>query len=140
MPNTQPPTNLLVDKLKLYTTRFVAPAGAAALLLFGGCFLANHVGVHAASNPAAASYAGAAGAAPLDNNSVSSLVALDHAVEAVAQRVTPAVVNIAVTVEVEHSCDELFIFQSIFDYPLLETDEQHMLQLNWTPNTKHGCC
>ncbi len=42
----------------------------------------------------AASYAAAA---PLDDNSVSSLVALDHAVEAVAQRVTPAVVNIAVT-------------------------------------------
>jgi serine protease Do len=88
VPNTQPPTNLLVDKLKLYTKRFVAPAGAAALLLFGGCFLANHVGVHAASY---------AGAAPLDNSNVSSLVALDHAVEAVAQRVTPAVVNIAVT-------------------------------------------
>jgi len=97
VPNTQPATNLLVDKFKLYSKRFAAPAGAAALLLYGGCFLANHVGVHAASNPAAASYAGAAGAAPLDNNSVSSLVALDHAVEAVAQRVTPAVVNIAVT-------------------------------------------
>jgi serine protease Do len=94
VPITQPVTNLLVDKLKLYSKRFAAPAGAAALLLYGGCFLANHVGVHAASNPAAASYAGAA---PLDNNSVSSLVALDHAVEAVAQRVTPAVVNIAVT-------------------------------------------
>lgn len=93
MPNTQPETNLLVDKCKVYTKRFVAPAAAAALLLFGGCFLANHVGVHAAS----ASYTGAAGAAPLDNSSVSSLVALDHAVEAVAQRVTPAVVNIAVT-------------------------------------------
>jgi serine protease Do len=91
VPNTQTSTNLLVDKLKLYTKRFAAPAGAAALLLFGGCFLANHVGVHAAS------YAGAAGAAPLDNSNVSSLVALDHAVEAVAQRVTPAVVNIAVT-------------------------------------------
>jgi serine protease Do len=94
VPNTQPSTNLLVDKCKLYSKRFAAPVGAAALLLYGGCFLANHVGVHAASEPAAATYAGAA---PLDNNSVSSLVALDHAVEAVAQRVTPAVVNIAVT-------------------------------------------
>jgi serine protease Do len=74
--------------MKTYSLRFVAPVGAAAALLYGGCFLANHAGVHAASF---------APAAPLDNNSVSSLVALDHAVEAVAQRVTPAVVNIAVT-------------------------------------------
>ena len=33
----------------------------------------------------------------MDDNSVSSLVALDNAVEAVAARVTPAVVNVAVT-------------------------------------------
>jgi serine protease Do len=48
----------------------------------------HHTGVHAAmiSSPA-----------PMDDNSVSSLVALDNAVEAVAARVTPAVVNVAVT-------------------------------------------
>ncbi len=34
---------------------------------------------------------------PLDDNSVSSLVSLDNAVESVAARVTPAVVNVAVT-------------------------------------------
>ncbi len=88
MPTTQASTNLLVEKLKGYTKRFAAPTGAAALLLFGGCFLANHAGVHAAS---------LTGSAPLDDSNVSSLVALDHAVEAVAQKVTPAVVNIAVT-------------------------------------------
>jgi serine protease Do len=37
------------------------------------------------------------GAVPMDDNSVSSLVALDNAVEAVAARVTPAVVNVSVT-------------------------------------------
>ncbi|HEY7352853.1 MAG TPA: Do family serine endopeptidase [Terriglobales bacterium] len=36
-------------------------------------------------------------AAPLDDNSVSALVALDHAMEAVASRVTPAIVNVTVT-------------------------------------------
>jgi serine protease Do len=36
----------------------------------------------------------------MDDNSVSSLVALDNAVEAVAARVTPAVVNVAVTARV----------------------------------------
>ena len=40
------------------------------------------------------------GGAPMDDNSVSSLVALDNAVEAVAARVTPAVVNVAVTARV----------------------------------------
>jgi len=47
----------------------------------------GHNAVHAASS----------GASPLDDNSVSSLVALDNAVEAVAARVTPAVVNVSVT-------------------------------------------
>jgi serine protease Do len=48
----------------------------------------HHNGVHAAmiSSPP-----------PMDDNSVSALVSLDHAVEAVASRVSPAVVNIQVT-------------------------------------------
>ena len=36
-------------------------------------------------------------AAPLDENSVSALLALDHAMETVASRVTPAIVNVTVT-------------------------------------------
>src|SRR5438067_4430823 len=48
--------------------------------------------------PTAASAAVAAPAsAPLDENSVGALLALDHAMETVASRVTPAVVNVAVT-------------------------------------------
>jgi serine protease Do len=39
----------------------------------------------------------AAAAMPMDDSSVSALTALDHAMEAVAARVTPAVVNVAVT-------------------------------------------
>ncbi len=35
--------------------------------------------------------------APLDDNSVGALLALDHAMETVAERVTPAVVNVTVT-------------------------------------------
>jgi serine protease Do len=58
-----------------------------ALVLAATLFF-HHNGVHAAmiSSPAA-----------MDDNSVSSLVALDNAVEAVASRVSPAVVNIQVT-------------------------------------------
>ena len=75
-------TNSLVAKVK----RFGIPFGAAAALLFSIPFVVCHQRVSAASY-----------AAPLDDNSVSSLVALDNAVEAVAARVTPAVVNVSVT-------------------------------------------
>src|SRR5580700_10060054 len=39
----------------------------------------------------------AAAAAPLDDNSISALLSLDQAMETLAARVTPAVVNVAVT-------------------------------------------
>ena len=77
-------TNKLVGK----SGRYAAPAGAAlAVVLAAGMFF-HHNGVHAAmiSSPA-----------PLDDNRVSALVSLDDAVEAVAQRVSPAIVNIQVT-------------------------------------------
>jgi serine protease Do len=77
-------TNKLVGK----AGRVAVPAGAAAALVLAAGMFVHHNGVHAAmiSSPA-----------PMDDNSVSSLVALDNAVEAVAARVTPAVVNVAVT-------------------------------------------
>src|SRR5271170_7332242 len=76
-------TNKLVGKVG----RVAVPAGAAvALVLAAGMFF-HHNGVHAALESPA----------PMDDNSVSSLVARDNAVEAVAARVTPAVVNVAVT-------------------------------------------
>lgn len=75
-------TNLLVAKGK----KLAAPAGAVIAFLFAASYLFNNSGVHAAN-----------AASPLDDNSVTSLVALDHAVESVAAHVTPAVVNVAVT-------------------------------------------
>jgi serine protease Do len=76
-------TNLLVDKAR----KFALPGGLTALLVFAGFGLVDHKAARAATN----------GASPLDDSSVSSLVAVDNAVEAVAARVTPAVVNISVT-------------------------------------------
>jgi serine protease Do len=76
-------TNSLVAKAK----RFALPVGAFATLLLAITFIFSHNPVHAASWTAS----------PLDDNSVSSLVALDNAVESVAARVTPAVVNVSVT-------------------------------------------
>src|SRR6266702_301718 len=77
-------TNKLVGR----AGRISALAGAAVALVLAAAFSFHHSGVHAAmiSSPP-----------PMDDNSVSSLVALDNAVEAVAARVTPAVVNVAVT-------------------------------------------
>src|SRR3984957_4399397 len=77
-------TNKLVGK----AGRIGAPVGAALALVLAAAFSFHHSGVHAAmiSSPP-----------PMDDNSVSSLVSLDNAVEAVAARVTPAVVNVAVT-------------------------------------------
>ena len=83
-------TNSLVARAK----KFGAPAGAAAAVLLGGGLLIGHQ-VHAASSAAMLT-----GGAPMDDSSVSSLVALDNAVEAVAARVTPAVVNVSVTARV----------------------------------------
>ena len=81
-------TNSLVANLK----RFAIPTGIVATLLVALALLLGRNAAQAASNGAAAN-----GASPLDDNSVSSLVALDNAVEAVAARVTPAVVNVSVT-------------------------------------------
>ena len=74
-------TNSLVARAK----KLAVPAGILATLLFVFAFFIDH-------NKAMAAAAG-----PLDDSSVSSLVALDNAVEAVAARVTPAVVNVSVT-------------------------------------------
>ena len=77
-------TNSLRDKAR----RFAVPSlGVAAVGLLSLSFF-THNPVHAAA---------IAPAAPLDDSNVTSLVSLDNAVEAVAARVTPAVVNVSVT-------------------------------------------
>jgi serine protease Do len=90
-------TNSLVAKAK----KFALPAGVTAALLLGGAFFIDHNQVHAAS---AAGVLGTA--SPLDDSSVSSLVSLDNAVEAVAARVTPAVVNVSVTSHGHEEADD----------------------------------
>jgi serine protease Do len=79
-------TKKLVDKIKAA----VFPAALAAIVAFGVCLFVNYNGVHASTDSAAS-------VAPLSDQSVAPLLALDHAMETVAARVTPAVVNIAVT-------------------------------------------
>ncbi len=67
--------------------RYLAPAALSAAIAAGAVAAFNHTGVHAA----------ALTAAPLDEGSVAALTSLDQAMESLAARVTPAVVNIAVT-------------------------------------------
>ena len=75
------PTNHLVVTAK----KLSVPAAIAGAFVLGASFYAGHGGVHAAA------------AMPLDDRSVSALSSLDEAMEAVASKVTPAVVNVAVT-------------------------------------------
>jgi serine protease Do len=79
-------TNLLRARAKAYA----APMAAFALVLSTGALIVGHRHVDAAT-------AAENSATPINNASIDPLLALDQATEAVASRVTPAVVNIAVT-------------------------------------------
>ena len=75
---------------KKWTRRWAVPMLAMAL--------AASIATYECLKPTAARAAAAApSAAPLDIDSVSSLIALDKAMETLAARVTPAVVNVTVT-------------------------------------------
>jgi serine protease Do len=76
-------TNQLVTKAR----KLVLPAGIAAVAVLGSAFALHSNNVHAS----------AVSAAPLDDQSVSALTSMDNAMEALAARVTPAIVNVAVT-------------------------------------------
>jgi serine protease Do len=80
--------SLSTKSLRAAGKRLTLPLSVFTLLLFTITFVFQHNLVKA--SPSAAG-------SPLDDSSVSSLVSLDQAVEAVAARVTPAVVNVAVT-------------------------------------------
>src|SRR6202161_2972468 len=75
---------------KKWTRRLMAPMLALALV-------ASFVTYECVKATAARAAATAPSAAPLDIDSVSSLLALDKAMETLAARVTPAVVNVTVT-------------------------------------------
>jgi serine protease Do len=72
------------------TRRLIAPALAVAM--------AASLGVYEAAKPLPVRAAVTSPTtAPLDDNSVSALLSLDHAMETLAARVTPAIVNVTVT-------------------------------------------
>ena len=71
-----------------FNRRFLVPLAAVAMVL--------SLTAYEFEKPVERSGARAA-AAPLDDNSVSALLSLDRAMEALAARVTPAIVNVTVT-------------------------------------------
>jgi serine protease Do len=77
-------TKQLVARL---TKKAAAPAAIVAAFALGAAVFVGHGRVNAASGAAM----------PMDDSSVSALTALDHAMEAVASRVTPSVVTVDVT-------------------------------------------
>jgi serine protease Do len=80
-------TNQLVVKLR----RIAAPASLVAVAVVGSTLYVHQNHVHAAGVTAA----------PLDDNSVAALTSVDRAMESLASRVTPAIVNVAVTSKAE---------------------------------------
>ncbi|MGB6973221.1 MAG: trypsin-like peptidase domain-containing protein [Terracidiphilus sp.] len=78
-------TNSLVAKAR----RFAFPAGLVASFFLGLALVFSHATACAATSAAASG--------PLSDSQVSAIVSLDHAMEALTARVTPAVVNVAVT-------------------------------------------
>jgi serine protease Do len=84
----------MLSSTKQWMWRLAVPALALALL---ASFVSYEFMKPTAARAASAAASPAASAAPLDNDSVGALLALDKAMETLAARVTPAVVNVTVT-------------------------------------------
>ena len=88
-----PVTNKIVDNAR----RAVVPASISAAVALTAVLIFNSNGVHASS----------AAAMPIDDRNVTALTSLDQAMETVTSRVTPAIVNVAVTSRGgEHESDQ----------------------------------
>lgn len=75
--------SVTTNQLVVTSKKLAAPAAVVAAFALGAAMFVGHGSVRAAS--------------AMDDNSIAALSSLDHAMEAVASRVTPAVVNVAVT-------------------------------------------
>jgi serine protease Do len=72
------------NRLVVTAKQFGAAAAFVGVFALGGIVFAGNHSAHAATTK-------------MDDNSIAALTSLDHAMEAVASRVTPAVVNVAVS-------------------------------------------
>ena len=119
-------TNKLVTGAK----RMAAPVAIVGSFALGAALFVGRGHVHAAA------------AMPMDDNSVSALTALDHAMEAVAAKVTPAVVNVAVTSKMNGDSDDSDGGQQQQQMPNLPPGFQRffgpMFQTPQGPQIEHG--
>src|SRR3954451_24436535 len=76
------------------------------LVPFLAVAMAASVGVYELAKPTSAAAVAEPAPAPLDDNSVSALLSLDQAMETLAAKVTPAVVNITVTSKTKARSDD----------------------------------
>lgn len=84
-----------IEKWKQHVTRrLIAPTIVAAMLVSGATYELVR------PSPAKAATAAPPSVPPLDDHSVGALLALDQAMETLAARVTPAIVNVTVTSKV----------------------------------------
>ena len=83
--------------MKNVIAKFVRSIGRHATVAILALAAVASVTAYEAVKPMSAGAAVAPAAAPLDDNSVTPLLALDRAMETLAARVTPAIVNVAVT-------------------------------------------
>ena len=80
-------TKQLVSNLTTQAKGVAVPASISAVVALSAVLIFNQNGVHAS----------ASAVSPLDDHSVAALTSLDQAMESVTSRVTPAIVNVAVT-------------------------------------------
>lgn len=120
----------LNDPTKTWTRRLAVPMLALVLV-------ASFVTYECVKPAAASASAAEPAAAPLDTDSVSALLALDKAMETVAARVTPAVVNVMVTsrTKAETSGQESEDMQQFQDSPFGQFFGPHAQR---QPQIEHG--
>src|SRR5215470_5657571 len=89
-----------IERIKsTLTRRLLVPALALVTII--------SLGAYEFAKPARAAASPAPAASALDNNSVGALLSLDHAMEALAAHVTPAVVNVTVTSKTQVKASEM---------------------------------
>jgi serine protease Do len=120
----------LTQVKSIFTRRVAIPVVALAAAI--------GVGVWTYARPAAAAPAPAPAAAPLDASSVAPLLSLDQAMEALAARVTPAVVNVTVTSKVKSPRVQMFDDQDQDGDQGQNQDQQQQFQQFFGPGSPFG--
>src|SRR5579864_1005941 len=92
--------------MKHSITNWKKTMGRMAMSLVAIAALASLITYETAKPATARAAVAAPAAAPLDDSSVGALLSLDQAMETLAARVTPAIVNVAVTSHVKESAQQ----------------------------------